>query len=687
MKRTILALALLAALPAHAATRTWPSLFGGPCPGTLQDCINGAAPGDTVLIGSDDIAFPDRYTLIDEEIGINKSLILRAAPGIDAVFAANQGIFIGASPTPVLITLSDLAFRRGGIQVSHTATSGSSIYLMQRLRFDDSDQVCAIDAASNTGTAAAAVQVLDSTFRFRTPGPTFLHDGICIDQRGSSRSDYVGGNRIESDPGASNIGVRLRGTAGGAITIQRNAIVGDGFVTGIDVGATTGTGRQSIQVDNNVVAGQRQSDLAQFGAGIYVRPDNADVVVANNSVVRGTRGLEVFGASPAASIAGRVANNVVAFHSSEGLFIVPGPGIAVTNRDNLVYASNSNGFTAGPGTLTVDPLVLSTSWPRLSDSSPAINAGDNASAAPVSEFDADGEARIALATIDIGAFEANADIASQETAVAATTIANQTLVNVAGLVPADRLFVTPRRTAAGAPVLAEQLGTYLSGSQWLAYLEDNSATVPPGYAYNLISPVASKRNFTHVTSPASVFEDTSQLTDPELDSRPFAIAALAHLYQLGGGPASYHDFPIGLEYVGTRWFIRNQDGATMQSNRNFHVMIAPLGSPNAFRARTPFATTEIRLEHPLLDDNACAAFVATRVDDPDVAGRLANPVSYSLDYRAGGAGAPGRWFIVSEGAGAPAFPANAAFNVIVDGQQANRCRAPQPVDLFANGFE
>src|SRR5205085_8233749 len=118
------------------------------------------------------------------------------------------------------------------------------------------------------------------------------------------------------------------------------------------------------------------------------------------------------------------------------------------------------------------------------------------------------------------------------------------------------------RTAAGGAALQEQLGTYLFGNTWYSYLEDPSATLPPGYAYNLLVPVLAKRNFTHVTSVASVFDDTSQLTDPELDSRPFAIAALSHVYQLGGGPASYHDFPIGLEYVGTRWYIRNEDAAT-----------------------------------------------------------------------------------------------------------------------------
>jgi hypothetical protein len=35
----------------------------------------------------------------------------------------------------------------------------------------------------------------------------------------------------------------------------------------------------------------------------------------------------------------------------------------------------------------------------------------------------------------------------------------------------------------------------------------------------------------------------------------------------------------------------------------------------------------------------------------------------------------------------PTFPAGAAFHVIIDGAQANRCRAPVVDAVFANGFE
>ncbi|HEX6834245.1 MAG TPA: hypothetical protein VF132_11985, partial [Rudaea sp.] len=168
-----------------------------------------------------------------------------------------------------------------------------------------------------------------------------------------------------------------------------------------------------------------------------------------------------------------------------------------------------------------------------------------------------------------------------------------------------------------------------------------------------------------------------------LDNHPEAIAVAVHNY-LGSGP--YHDHAIGLEYIGSSWYLRNEDFAVdMQPGRNFNVVIAPASSENARRVFTPASANDIPLLHPLLDDNACAAPIVGRVNQtgsPPVFDTLA----FSADYRAGAAGAPGRWFITAETDGAAAsFPAGAAFNVIIDGAQANRCRADDV--LFFDGFE
>jgi len=63
-----------------------------------------------------------------------------------------------------------------------------------------------------------------------------------------------------------------------------------------------------------------------------------------------------------------------------------------------------------------------------------------------------------------------------------------------------------------------------------------------------------------------------------------------------------------------------------------------------------------------------------------------NNTPFALEYRAPiNADDIGRWYIVKEDV--LGFSPNNAFNVIVDGAQANRCLAPKPDALFANGFE
>jgi hypothetical protein len=63
-----------------------------------------------------------------------------------------------------------------------------------------------------------------------------------------------------------------------------------------------------------------------------------------------------------------------------------------------------------------------------------------------------------------------------------------------------------------------------------------------------------------------------------------------------------------------------------------------------------------------------------------------NPTGFGVIYvPSSGLGAPGRWVLRADSPSGPAtFPAGAAFHVIVDGEQANRCRSDP---LFANGFE
>src|SRR5688500_1505419 len=71
-----LLLVTVAVSPVSAGTITW-SGPASPCGSTLQACINGAAAGDIVEVATN--------VPINEDITINKSLELTAAPGFTPV--------------------------------------------------------------------------------------------------------------------------------------------------------------------------------------------------------------------------------------------------------------------------------------------------------------------------------------------------------------------------------------------------------------------------------------------------------------------------------------------------------------------------------------------------------------------------------------------------------------------------
>jgi hypothetical protein len=504
----------------------------------------------------------------------------------------------------------------------------------------------------------------------------------------------VFGNRVEIPQGGLDRAIDVRSSATGPVSIGNNTVVGRDFRHGIEVGQPPSPGRMQLQVVNNSVTGQ-DANPAQLSGGIEVYLDNADAQVINNTVVDGHKGLVIGSFASGSPLDALVANNLVAYNRSEGL-VVFAASTGVANRNNLVFDNGSDPFVPGPGTRTTDPELISRGYPRPRDSSPAINAGSNSALPPFNGFDVDGQPRILLATVDIGAYEAGHAVTGvHETTVSSVTF-NQTdfvTVGTTALAPASIVVATSLRTPGAGASLRQNLGVWLPagiGNLPLSiFHEDNSVSMPASRRYAITVPGFGLDGYIHATTGTNISAQYTTLSHPALDGHPEAIAVPLHNYR-DTGP--YHDFAIGLEYIGTRWNLRNEDfSVDMPSGRNFNLVIAPPLSENAFRVAAPATgpVSEIPIRHPLLDDNACAAPIAGRVDAPGLPVTF-NPMAFSLDYRAGGGGAPGRWYVVAENGGAP-FPAvfaeNTAFNVIVDGAQANECRAPRVDGVFRDGFE
>ena len=676
-----------------AATLTWPNLTpAGPCMATLQACIDEAAPGDTVQIGIDDFLLPDRYTSVTEDIAINKSLTLRAAPGIDAVFAAGRSITITPPFVPLTsytIAVEGITLDRGRILVNDSTFSSS--FRVENVRFNDvPDEQVAIDMLSQFGSSPN-FQVLRNVVHVQPHGAISTR-AIRVNPQALNASITVAENRIEAPRGGLQQAINVGTGASGTMSVSNNTIEGRDYFTGILVSQPLSSGSASVFVMNNSVSGQH-TDPGAGAAGIEISLSNADLHVINNTVVYGSRGLTLDQVAASPAVTGLVANNLIAFNNLEGFRIDAGY-TGISNSNNLVFGNSLNGFVPGPGTLTSDPLLMTRGYPRPSDLSPAINSGSNSAVAAVGLdlFDADGQPRVMLGTVDIGAYEAGFGI----TGVHETNPGNLDsvptdstyLTNLEGtaLDPSAKLVVTALHTFGASFALTQNLGMWLPGGVGglpLSIYYESAANMSSGLRFAATVPGFGLAGFTHLTSAGNDSAQFTRLANATLDNHPEAIAVATHNY-LASGP--YHDYAIGLEYSGSNWYLRNEDfSADMLAGRTFNVVVAPAITENALRVFTTAATTEIPLAHPLLDGNACAAPIVGRVNRPGLP-EVFNTVAFSLDYRAGSAGSPGRWFIDAEsnGLGSP-FPAGAAFNVIIDGAQANRCRADDAI--FYNGFE
>ena len=251
------------------------------------------------------------------------------------------------------------------------------------------------------------------------------------------------------------------------------------------------------------------------------------------------------------------------------------------------------------------------------------------------------------------------------------------------------LFTTPYHSGTtSSGEMAANLGVayapYEAGLQspWLIYREDRSG-ISPNRRFSALFPAEGHRNYTHSTRSDNVFGDRTTLDDGSLNYAYRGIDVFAFVIHNATpdasplGPAAvFYDHRIGLDYdaASHRWQLRNQDGMPMSTNLGFNVVVAPLDSPNAFYQDVGTRSTKhLVLRHALLDNNPCAAVFVTR---NNARAHVLNNVPYSVDYLPATAGIPGsigHWYIRTEGDGA-VFPANAGFNIMVQGVQANTCR-------------
>ena len=658
---------------------SWPG--PAPCNGTLQACIDAAGTAGIVELRTD--------ATVNESLAIGQSLTLRAVAGFRPALASGRGITASGGGTELVVRIEGLSLSNGNIVMQYSGT-GNATLEARRNRLRGSGTAGAGIRVENTGSGSLVARVEEN--RLDGVVPSLFVAAIEVGASAGSIDAQVLHNRIDGGTDSEGWGILVDATGGASVTaaVAFNEVRGR-FVRnaiGVSEGLFSSTDSTLLaDVFNNVVAcGGRQGG----GIGFTLGDGSIDTDLVNNTIVQCGRatGFSRWSSSDGGgSIVGNVVNNLIAFNQV-GLFFNPEFDGPVANQYNLVFGNGSNQYTAGPGTLTVDPLLLGEQHPWLRAGSPAIDAGnpfapfeqDNAG---LLQLDAAGLRRVKGTNVDIGAYEFG-DTGLLHGATVDNTGAHITSINGA---PFDsdndaRLQVTPSYNGGSGPpgpAMDDPLGVYDAGGHWSIFAE-NFAAMLVGTRFNVFAPAQGPGVFAHVATPGNISAWSTQLDDPQTTNFPNRIV-LATQNWAASGSGVYNAHPIAVFHFGlgadSYWFVTNADqlaGVDMPDNAGFNIY-AQDPSPNAFRATATADTASgqaLLLEHPLLDDTPCAQPQATRISS-------GGPVAEHFDVRY--FSALGRWGILHQGV--PSMPLGSEYFVLVDPLQVHLCTG----DLFRDGFE
>ncbi len=392
------------ATDALAATFTYPG--AAPCNTTLQACATGVPAGSVVEIATN--------TPIVENLTVAQSLTLTAAAGFTPVLTGFEFFQGGASPTSY--TISNLTVN-GTISTRQLGAGAFDAHILGNTINNTSGFGIAVELDSNQSPPNDRVtfEVRDNTVTVTGGSPSDQCHGVLqggLPASGSGTTTIVA-NRVTVTDCGQGSAIEIDPAPGESVSadIIGNYVVATNTNDGILVRNFSSSAATSLnaRVANNVVTGETAQ--AGLSAAIGVLADGSQpiaVQVVDNTVAYNEVGIAVAGRSDlGATITGLVTNNIAAHHHGTfGNGIGIDSAFAVTNDHNLVFDNDGDNFTPGPGTVTADPLFVSTTDFHLQPGSPAINAGNNAAIPAGVTTDIEGNPRIRFLVVDIGAYEA-----------------------------------------------------------------------------------------------------------------------------------------------------------------------------------------------------------------------------------------------------------------------------------------
>jgi hypothetical protein len=406
----VLPLIVAAAAPAGAGTITW-SGPASPCGATLQGCINGAASGDLIEVATN--------VPIHEDLTIDKSLELAAAPGFSPVLGDLRLVLL-TNPefNANRIRFRDFTLTRGFVSAVQISAKTFDVEVRNLTIHNTFNGRAEIEVRTGSLGPYGPVQAGIVGNRLTIPSDSQISPVRAISLEGGTAASLRGliqGNRIDHFDGGQDgaIGV-FNVVADLEVTVVANEIRGSNYNDGIFF-FQFGEGSSTVRYLDNLVVGQTSESGAPGSYVILVDAGTAAIEVVNNTAADGDNGILILGRDDlGASWSGIVANNVVSGMSGSGI-VLGQPSLTsgvVENDHNLVFDVGSNLFTPGPGTLFDDPLFAGGGNYRLTDPSPARNAGDDARVPSDLTTDLDGSPRTVGGRVDMGAYESSSLVAT-----------------------------------------------------------------------------------------------------------------------------------------------------------------------------------------------------------------------------------------------------------------------------------
>jgi len=384
-----LAILFVAAAPLPAAAQfpvlyQWPDT-AFPCNGTLQACIDGAGPEDTVEIATN--------VPIAETIQAFGSVDLLAAPGFTPVFAAGHSVGVSAvGADDTFVRIQGLTLTDGRIIVGNVGTGAQSVQILDNTIL--AYGVFSAITATTSATGPLVVRIEGNDVRPSVGAGSAIR---VFAQQGFASADVLD-NEIAMPVDAGTVGILLE-VEDGALTVDviGNRIQGSGFGYGVRHRLFDTTVLDS-RVLGNLVVGANLVDCFGIAVEGFTSDGQRDVLIGNNTLLGNRTGVLVEGSDA------EIVNNL--FHTHAVGVEVASTG--TSNRHNMLWSSGTDfvGTTAGPGTTFEGPSFVGPDDYRLAPGSNGIDEGDSSAVPPELATDLAGAPRIQGAAVDIGAYEA-----------------------------------------------------------------------------------------------------------------------------------------------------------------------------------------------------------------------------------------------------------------------------------------